>query len=1143
MAIGRIKIKLNLLVLASCIVFLNVQAFAQEESGPLILEHADQLISTGTNGEIVNLIGNVHFKHEGTDLYSQRATWYRAPGLVEFMDSVMVKDDSRQITARTMTYYRQERKITAKDNVEVIDSKQNIILDAQTIDYYRVLKRIEAGGHPHLIINPDIDSSRMDITASRLVYLSDQGQGMAYDSVTIKRQLMTATGGEADFYKDPERAVLIKNPEIDQAGNRLTGDTISIFTDNKKLQRLLVKGDARADYLIQPDTTLKEFSTATLTGRELEAFFTNNQIERIVTRQNAVSNYAPAVNDTLVHGTNTASGDSITIFFEQANIKRVFISGGAVGEFVEPKASAEGKVTADTTHYSADVIDYSFDNATIKLINNGSLQYHDMALTAGDISYSVNTRILVAEGIAADSSKGKDEMPVLKQGTEELNGERMTYNLVTKKGQVRMARTKYEGGFYNGQKIRQVSEDVLFVSQGNYTSCDEPDPHYHFHSDKMKLITKDKIIARPVIMYIGEIPIFAIPFYVFPIRKGRHSGFLPFEIGNFERGQRFIRNVGYYWAASQYWDLESSFDFYEASRTLLNAAARYALRYSLTGSVGVNYSRETSWTSNYKQNVSNRWRLQFAHDQTITPSVRLSGSGMFISDKNFIADNIFDPTQRLDRSLHSNLNLSKRWQSSSLVINGDQTWNLDTDNKRELLPSISFTRPSFSLFPGPTETKKKQRFKPGEKIEEPKKRFYNSIYLSFSATGQNFRNRFKVPTDSTRAESTFTRRDYQTILAQGSLSSPQKILGFFTVTPATNFTETVYRLNRNAYIDTVGDSLGIAANKIATRATYNFSAGTNTSLYGTVYPKILGITGLRHVLRPSVSYTYTPKILKNQGYISYTGVGVSSARSKAMSFSLGNLFQAKYKSGDGEKKLDLFSMDFSSGYNFTSKTKKLGDLSTSIRTSTIPKIDFSFNMIHTFYNQNYVIPTGLIIPDLPIGIDTSIYTNAIPISRRPLFQPKLVSMSITTSFKGGYHPGGGEKKEDNAPQNKQTMFGSAAQSGGTDYSGIGMDFSISHFYSVTKSVSNIKTQWIEFSTQTQPTKKWKISYSCHYNMINKRIDSQTMSIGRDMHCWEGSFTWIPSGVIAGYYVRISIKSIPDIKIEKSEGNVGSGYLR
>jgi lipopolysaccharide assembly outer membrane protein LptD (OstA) len=1136
LAIGQTEIRSNLIMMAFCLILLSVSAFSQEESGPLILEHADQLISTGANGEVVNLIGNVHFTHENADLYSQRATWYRTPGLVQFIDSVLVKDDDRKITARTVTYYRLDRKITAKDNVEVIDTKQDIILDAQNLDYYRALKRIEATGHPHLIINHDIDSSRMDITALRLVYLADQGQGTAYDSVTINRRDMIATSGETDFFKNPEKAILIKNPEIDQGGNRLTGDTISIFTDNKKIQSLLVRGNARADYLIQPDTTLKQFSTATLTGKELEAFFANDRIDRIVTRHNAVSNYAPAATDTLVHGTNTASGDSITIFFEQGNIRRVLVSGGAIGEFVEPKVSAEGKTSTDTTHYSADVIDYSMDDATIKLLNNGSLHYHDMALSAGDIRYNVNTRILLAVGVEGDTSGQKKEQPVLKQGTEELNGERMTYNLLTKKGQVRMARTNYEGGYYNGQKLRQVSEDVIFVSQGNYSSCDKEEPHYHFHSIKMKLIAKDKIIAKPVIMYIGQLPIFAIPYYVFPIRKGRHSGFLPFEIGNFERGQRFIRNVGYYWAASQYWDLESSFDFYEASRTILNSAVRYASRYSLTGSVGINYSRETSWTPNYTQSVSNRWRLQFSHDQTITPTVRLSGSGMFISDKNFIADNIFDPTQRLDRSLHSNLNLSKRWQSSSLVINGDQTWNLDTDNKRELLPSINFSRPSFAIFPGPAETKKKERIKPKEKIEEPKKRFYNSIYLSFNVNGQNLRNRFK------NADSTFSRRDFQTIFTQGSLSSPQKILGFLTVTPATNFSETIYRLNSNSYIDTLGDSLGIRANKIATRATYNFGVGTNTSLYGTVYPKILGLTGLRHVMRPSVSYTYTPKLIKNQGYIAYTGVGVNSTKAKAMAFSLGDLFQAKYKSGDNEKKLDLFSLDFSSGYNFTSTTKKLGDLTTSLRTSTIPKIDFSFNMVHTFYNSSYQILSAPAIPFLPT--DSAFAKTIIPISRRPLLQPKLVSMSITTSFKGGYHPGSKEKKEEQPQQNQsqKSMFGGSAQNKSMEYSDVGIDFTVSHFYSESKSFGSIKTQWIEFSTQFQPTKNWKFSYTCHYNMIKKQIDSQSMNIGRDMHCWEGTFTWIPSGVIAGYYVRISIKSIPDIKLEKSEGNVGRNYL-
>jgi lipopolysaccharide export system protein LptA len=304
---------------------------AAEKSDPLVLEHSDQLISSGGNGEIVNLIGNVHFKHDKADLYSQRATWYRSSGLVQLNDSVKITDEGRQITAQTMTYFRRDRKISAMRDVQLIDNKQDVILYCQRADYARDTKYFEAIGLPKLVFNPYDDTARLEINAQRMSYFADSAYGAAYDSVTILRHDLQGKAGQANFYKNPERAILTKKPIIIRGENKLSGDTISMFTENKKLVRLFVAGDARAVYKVLPDTAFKEYTTAEISGRELEAFFANDQIETMVTRYNARSIYSPAVTDTLVRGTNMASGDSITLFFKNSTINKVFISGGAQG--------------------------------------------------------------------------------------------------------------------------------------------------------------------------------------------------------------------------------------------------------------------------------------------------------------------------------------------------------------------------------------------------------------------------------------------------------------------------------------------------------------------------------------------------------------------------------------------------------------------------------------------------------------------------------------------------------------------------------------------------------------------------------------------------------------------------------------------
>jgi len=109
---------------------------------------------------------------------------------------------------------------------------------------------------------------------------------------------------------------------------------------------------------------------------------------------------------------------------------------------------------------------------------------------------------------------------------------------------------------------------------------------------------------------------------------------LTFEVGNFERGNRFIRNLGYYWAASDYWDLESGIDFYENEKNDRQQQDAIRAEIQNAGSVGASYSREAQWNrSTFLQRIGNRWRFNIGHNQTISNSIGLTASGTFLSDK------------------------------------------------------------------------------------------------------------------------------------------------------------------------------------------------------------------------------------------------------------------------------------------------------------------------------------------------------------------------------------------------------------------------------------------------------------------------------------------------------------------------------
>jgi hypothetical protein len=225
--------------------------------------------------------------------------------------------------------------------------------------------------------------------------------------------------------------------------------------------------------------------------------------------------------------------------------------------------------------------------------------------------------------------------------------------------------------------------------------------------------------------------------------------------------------------------------------------------------------------------------------------------------------------------------------------------------------------------------------------------------------------------------------------------------------------------------------------------------------------------------------------------------------------------------GETEKKIDLFSLGMSSAYNFAAPTRKIRDLTTSLRSLASSRISLEFVMTHSYYDLNSDI-------------------------RRPLLKPRMTSMTISSSFGGGYHPSGGKKEDESDGDNKadkdyNKAFGSISNTGLTS-TGLGFDYTLGYRYTDSRSsVVRSKTQFIDWQSQFSPTTNWRMSYNCRYNIEDKRIESQDLSMGRDLHCWEAYFSWVPSGSGAGYYLKINIKAdLKDIKIEETRGRLG-GY--
>lgn len=1091
-----------------------------ERSEPIELLNADfSELRMEKDNTMLNLIGNVKFRHGETNLESKRAVWYRTAGQIVFIDSVKIEDPDQILWADRVTYYKNSKKVVADGNVKLLSRKEEAMIEGGHGEYDRTTKSVIFSQSPTLILRPNKGDSTVTLKSQILEYYVDQKKGVAKKDVLITKGTMRAKCDSATSLDEGNRIILEGKPEAEKERDHLSGEKMEIYLKDEKVERIEVFGNAKASHLEIKDSLSQVSKEDSLVkdNRGKESFLSSKRMVFLMEEEklteveaegNATSIYYPSQKSGSIskEGSsgekNEASGDTINLFLSDNRIKRVLIKGGAMGTYSIPKEKARDSLSTggggeDTIKYFADNIDYVIENNLITLEGKSRLEYGQILLTAGKIYYQTEKEILVAEGMKKsmeekENAEDRDwiDFPVLKDGKDEIKGKKMTYDLGTKRGKVEAGVTQFEGGTYHGEKLRKITDKVLLADEGSYTTCDKSEPHFHFYSRRMKIIAKDKVVAKPVMLYIADLPVAAIPYYVFPIKPGRHSGFLTFDIGNLGAGERFIRNLGYYWAASDYWDLKTAFDYYEGSGWLINSQIRYAVRYLLNGNVSGSYNRESGWnTYNYTKWRRNRWDLVIDHRQTLSPSVSFSAYGSFLSDKDFWRDLNLDPTERRNRSLRSQMNLNKRWANTSLTWALDQTLNLDTDERSAILPTLSLSRSTLPLF----------SYKDKEKGEISKK-WYNSIYYSLSS---NFVNYYYKRAKTGASD----RKKYMVSDNFLNLSAPQKLFGWLVLNPEFNYQETWYYIFKT----NMSDVFPLLGNSSARRGTYSTRLSAGTTLFGTFPTKVGRLVGIRHVMTPNLGFVWQPEFDRKKEYLNFTGRGGSGGKQKAMSFSLSNLFQVKTKAisnnKEVEKKVDLFTLNFNSAYNFLAKEHKLANLSTALRSSVIKNVDLSFSTSHDFYDKK----TG----------------------KLKLLSPHWIYFSFDTrlNFQGSWQESKAKTGEEveglTSPEEElQAPSAKVTQS---------WSLSISHRFSKTR--GGTENHWASLSLRLPLTKNWLLNYLNRYDFAEKKITEQTFELHRDMHCWEGRFTWIVSGYRQGYYFRINIKALPEIKIEKGRGGI------
>lgn len=800
-------------------------------------------------------------------------------------------------------------------------------------------------------------------------------------------------------------------------------------------------------------------------------------------------------------------------------------------------------VDAVVTAVSSDSLVFDVAGKKMFVYGSGELKYKDTELKSGKIFIDYNTNELEAFGIDDESDTAKikvKQTPVLKEGAEVYEGNSIKYNFKNQRGFISAAKNVAQGSRYEGEKVNKVDKNTYFIEDGMFTTCECDTPHTHFTASEMKVIQKDKIIAKWIFMHIGGVPFpIPLPFAVFPNESGRRSGIIIPTFGDAANKGQYFRNIGYFWAMNDYMDIALTGDYYTRGGYGLRSRFRYTERYNFSGNINGGFSKFAYGDKDRYE--ENDWNVEWFHNQQINPSSRLDVNLRFQSS-NFFRNNSTDYYDILSQDIYSSANYSKTWDESgsSLNINYNRTQNLSSGNIYESLPNVSFSKNIFYPFKN-------------EGLESfGKQSWYELLGISYSGQFRNER-----------------RKTGGALNIRGGINHSLNInvspkIGYFSVSPRIGYNEKWYNKRvkiENIVLEKRNNETGeiTYADSIVTRdvkelnfvRTFDMSVSASTKLYGIFQPNMLGVEAFRHTIIPSVSYVYQPdfsshgwgyydsytksngEVVRYDKYGSEIFGGAGAGERQSLNFSLGNVFEIKTTKDPTDtvrnaeqNKIQLLNVNANVGYNFAAEEFRLSNLNLSYRTQIGQFLSLDGSSSYTFYDFD----------------NRTRLNKYLASAGKGLFRLTNFSFSASTSLSGERIKSlsadkGREEKEPDAFR-KKDYISLYDDSESPDLT-IPWELSLSYNFNLSKPFPSDVTKYSNISANLSfsLTQNWKFTVRGSYDFEEKQVIAPQITIFRDLHCWEMNFVWNPVGTYRGFHFEIRMKApeLQDIKVTKSRG--------
>jgi lipopolysaccharide assembly outer membrane protein LptD (OstA) len=791
-------------------------------------------------------------------------------------------------------------------------------------------------------------------------------------------------------------------------------------------------------------------------------------------------------------------------------------------------------IEAKVDYVAEDSMRIDMTSEKVYLYGDAQVNYENIQLNADYIELDMKNNTVLANG-RPDSTGKMAGMPIFKEGDQEYQAGKMTYNFKTEKGKIMEVRTQEGEGYIKGNEVKKTGKDIMYIKNGYYTTCNLEEPHFSLATSKLKIIPNDKIITGPTVLKIGEIPTpLGLPFGFFPNKKGRSSGIIIPTYGDSRNLGFFFRDGGFYWGVNDNLDISLTGDIYTLGSWGGKAQSRYVKRYKYNGNLELSYANIRNGYPEFPDfTESNEFFVRWNHSQDAKarPGSRFSAN-VNAGTRNNFTNNLNSFTQDyLTNTFQSAISYTNSFPGRpfNLTVSARHNQNTQTGAFNMSLPDASFN------------VSRQYLFKSMGKIGNE---WWRSIYKNFGVSySANASNQLQT-NDSNLSINNIPQlsQDFRSGVRHSiPISTSFKLLKYFNLSPTFNYNDVwAFRTFRRSYNSETKQVIRDTVNGFERGGSYNFNTAMTTKIYGMYQFKGGAVRAIRHVMTPQVSFNYQPEINTGQrSYIDSNGrvieysifagsvYGSPSRReSGRVGFNLLNNLEMKVRDrsdSSGQKKVTIFeNLGFSTNYDLSADSLNWAPISINGRTRIGQFFTLQFNGTFDTYG----------LDSIGRKIDESWKAQSGKLAR-------LTNGSVALNFRlqGG-------KKDKNKQQNKdkESEYGTEAElehinAHPEQYIDFSVPWSLSVGYNIRYSKPAYQetiTQTLNFSGDLSVTDKWKVAFNSGWDFERQDFTYTSVSINRDLHCWQLAINWVPYGPRQSYMVTLNVKAsvLQDLKLNR-----------